>query len=133
MLQVLGLLVDVVPGHAHHIGEEALDHPVAGDQALRVLAAVDGERDRALAVALDVAVALQAPQHLVHGGGRQLHGPGQVGARHGQPGLEQPEQALQIFLLGDGGRLVDHRADRSGGPTAARSGPTGRLGSGDDL
>ena len=34
MLQALGLLVDLVPGNAEDVGQEALDEPVAADDAL---------------------------------------------------------------------------------------------------
>ena len=38
VLEVLGLLVDVVPRDADDVGQEALDHPVAADDPLGVLA-----------------------------------------------------------------------------------------------
>ena len=38
VLELLGLLVDVVPRDADDVGEEALDHPVAADDALGLLA-----------------------------------------------------------------------------------------------
>ena len=82
VLEPFGLLVHVVPRHAHDVGEEPLDHAVAADDVLRVLAAVRSEVDRPLAVAHDIPVALQPPQHLVDGGGRQLHGLGQIRAGH---------------------------------------------------
>ena len=44
VLEPLGLLVDVVPGDPQHVGEEALDQPVAADDALRVLEPVVRER-----------------------------------------------------------------------------------------
>ena len=40
VLQALGLLVDLVPGNAEHVGEEALDQAVAADDALGVRGAV---------------------------------------------------------------------------------------------
>ena len=61
MLQALGLLVHLVPGHAEHVGEEALDQAMAAHDPLGVLGAGGGERDRPVGVAGDVAVALQAP------------------------------------------------------------------------
>ena len=39
VLDPLGLLVDLVPGDAEHVGEEALDHAVAADDVAGVLAA----------------------------------------------------------------------------------------------
>ena len=36
VLQALGLLVDLVPGHPEDVGEEALDHAVAAHDVLRV-------------------------------------------------------------------------------------------------
>ena len=50
--------------------------------------------------ARDVAVALQAADHLVHRRRGELHRPREVGRRHRQLGLLQPEQALQVLLLG---------------------------------
>ena len=94
MLELLGLLVHVVPGHAHDVGQESLDHPVTADDVLRVLAALRSEVDGALAIAHDVPVALQPPEHLVDRGGRQLHRLRQVGAGHRKTGLEQPKEAL---------------------------------------
>ena len=61
VLELFGLLVHVVPGDAHDVGEEPLDHAVAADDVLRVLAAVRSEVDRPLAVAHDIPVALQPP------------------------------------------------------------------------
>ena len=43
VLEPLGLLVDLVPRDPEHVGEEALDQPVAADDALGVLAPVLGE------------------------------------------------------------------------------------------
>ena len=65
------------------------------------------ERDRPLDVPRDVAVALEPAEHLVHGGGGELHRAAQVGAGHREAGLEQPEQALQVLLFG-GRSLVRH-------------------------
>ncbi len=73
VLELLGLLVHVVPRDADHVGEEALDHPVAADEPLGVLAALGRERDRPLGVAGDVAVALEPAEHLVHGRRGELH------------------------------------------------------------
>ena len=67
VLEALGLLVDLVPGHAQDVGEEALDQAVAAHDALGVLGAAVGERDRAVGAAGDVAVALEAADHLVDG------------------------------------------------------------------
>ena len=39
VLQALGLLVDLVPGDAEHVGEEALDQAVALDHRLGLVAA----------------------------------------------------------------------------------------------
>ncbi len=39
VLQPLGLLVDLVPGDAEHVGQEALDQAVAADDVLGVLGA----------------------------------------------------------------------------------------------
>ncbi len=48
VLEALGLLVDLVPGHAENVGEEALDQAVAADDAFGVRGAVVGEGDRAV-------------------------------------------------------------------------------------
>src|SRR5204863_1258376 len=85
---------------------------------LRVLGAGRGEGDRAVLVAGDVAVALQAAHHLVHRGRRELHRAGDVGAGHRQARLLQPEQALQILLLGDRRGVLSHVRDARGRPAA---------------
>ena len=102
VLEPLGLLVHLVPRDAEDVGEEALDQPVAADDALGVLAAVVGELQRLVGGSRDVAVALEAADHLVHGRRGELHGPRDVGARHRQPGLVQPEEGLEVLLLGVG-------------------------------
>ena len=107
-------------GMPEDVGEEALDQAVAADDALGVLGARVGEGDRLVARARDVAVALEAADHLVDRRRRELHRPGDVGARHRQTGLLQPEEGLEVLLLGDGGvighanhrnRLRDHAGD----------------------
>ena len=111
VLQALGLLVDLVPGDAEHVGEEALDQAVAADDPLGVGGAVGGEGDRAVLAAGDVAVALEAADHLVDGRRRELHRARDVRAGHRQVGLLQPEEDLQVLLLGDGrggGAVVAH-------------------------
>ena len=62
----------------------------------------------AVGPARDVAVALEPADHLVDGRGGQLHGAGDVGAGHRQPRLVQPEDGLEVLLLGDGGVLCGH-------------------------
>ena len=74
---------------------------------LGVLEPGGGERDRLVGGAGDVAVALEPPDHLVHGRRRELHRARHVGAGHGQPGLLQPEDRLQVLLFGNG--RVRHR------------------------
>jgi hypothetical protein len=106
----LGLLVHLVPRDAEDVGEEALDEPVAADDALGVLAAALGEADRLVAAARDVAVALEPPDHLVDGRGGELHRPRDVRTGHREPRLEQPEQGLEVLLLGDGRMLGGHAA-----------------------
>ena len=110
VLEPFGLLVDVVPRHAHDVGEEPLDQSVARHDLLGVAPALVREVDGLFGVARDVAVALQTAEHLVHGRRGQLHGPGEVRAGHGQARLVQPEQRLEVLLLGDGG--VGHDRQR---------------------
>jgi hypothetical protein len=110
VLEPLGLLVDLVPGDAEHVGQEALDQAVATADLLGVALAALGERDRLVAGAGDVAVALEAADHLVHGGRRELHRARHVGAGQGQPRLLQPVQRLQVLLLRDG--HIGHGAHR---------------------
>jgi hypothetical protein len=101
VLELLGLLMHVVPRHPDDVGEEALNHPMAPDDALGMLAPEVRELDPASAAARDVAAALQPAEHLVHGRSREPHRPREVGARHRKACLEQPEQRLEIFLFGD--------------------------------
>ena len=81
---------------------------VAADDALGVLEARLGEADRLARRALDVAVALEAHDHLVHRRGRELHRARDVRAGHRQARLLQPEERLEVLLLGDGGVLGGH-------------------------
>src|SRR4051812_11365317 len=67
VLQPLRLLVELVPRDAEDVGEEALDQPVAADDGLRVLAPRLGEDERLVGRAGDVAVAVEAPDHLMDG------------------------------------------------------------------
>jgi hypothetical protein len=103
VLKLLCLLVHLVPGNADHIGEETFDHAVATDHTLGVLAPRLSEVDRASGIANDVAVALEPPDHLVDSRRRQMHRPGDVRRGHRQPCLEQPEQPLEVLLLGRSG------------------------------
>ena len=120
VLDPLRLLVHLVPRDPEHVGEEALDHPVAAHDVLGVLAAGVGEGQRAVGPARDVAVALEPPDHLVDGRRGQLHGPGDVGAGHRQPRLVEPEDGLEVLLLGDGGLgLGGHVLDPSPAPPSA--------------
>jgi hypothetical protein len=107
VLEPLGLLVHVVPRDAEDVGQEALDQPVPAHDRGGVVAAAVGEEEGLVGLAGDVAVALQAADHLVHGGGGQVHGPREVGAGHRQPGLLEPVDPLQVFLFCDR-RLVRH-------------------------
>ena len=56
-LEGLGLLVDLVPGHAHHLDQERLDQPVAADHVLGHLRALGGEDDPLARAAVDQALA----------------------------------------------------------------------------
>ena len=74
--------------------------------------------------ARDVAVALQAADHLVDRRRGELHRARDVGAGHREPGLVEPEERLEVLLLGDGrvlGRHRGHRIGRSVGVAAWRS------------
>ena len=62
--------------------------------------------ERLVVGAADVAVVLEPADHLVHGRRRELHRAGDVGAGDRQPRLLEPEHALEVLLLGDGGVLV---------------------------
>ena len=85
VLEPFGLLVDLVPGDPEDIGQEPLDQAVAADGRLGVVAAPVGERERLVLGAGDVAVALEARDHLVDGRGRQPHRPGTFAAVMGSP------------------------------------------------
>ena len=87
-----------------------------------VLAARLGERERLVVVAGYVAVALEPADHLVHGRRRDLHGAGDVGAGDREAGLLEPEDDLEVLLLGDGGLVVRHAPNLGCGLHAARSG-----------
>jgi EmrB/QacA subfamily drug resistance transporter len=148
VLQALGLFVDLVPRDPEDVGQEALDQPVAADDALGVLLPGGREGDRLVVAARDVAVAFEPADHLVHRGRGQLHRAGDVGPRHAQPRLVQPEEGLEVLLLGDGGvrgrhtDIVPAPRGRSGAWRAAPRWPLGeglgqraesRLGEPDEL
>ena len=65
--------------------------------------------ERLVVGAVDVAVALEPADHLVHGRRRELHRAGDVGAGDRQPRLLQPEHHLEVLLLGDGRVVGCHR------------------------
>ena len=67
-----------------------------------------GEADRLVAAAGDVAVALEPADHLVDRRRGELHRARDVRAGHRELGLLQPEQRLQVLLLGDGGLVGCH-------------------------
>ena len=100
MLEPLGLLVHVVPRDADDVGQEPLDQPVAADDRLRLLEPVVGEPQRLVLRARDVAVLLEAADHLVHGRRREPHRAGDVRARDRQLRLHQPVDDLEVLLLG---------------------------------
>ena len=64
VFEPLGLLVDLVPRDAEDVGEEALDQAVAPDDRLGV-SRPSSVKKIVLSGARDVAVLLQAPDHLV--------------------------------------------------------------------
>ena len=120
MLDPLRLLVHLVPGDVQHVGEEALDHPVAADDVGGALAAVLGEGQRFVLVALDVAVLDQAADHFVDGRRRQLHRAGDVGTGHRQARLVDPEHRLEVLLLRHGCLLGCHLLLLLGAPNQDR-------------
>src|SRR5919108_1953160 len=93
------------------VGEEALDQPVAADDALCVLAALLRELERLVRTAGDVAIALEAPDHLVHRRSGQLHRARHVRTRHREARLLQPDDDLQVLLFGDGGMVLGHATE----------------------
>src|SRR5438270_13298 len=99
VLEPLGLLVHLVPRHAEDVREETLDQAMAAHDLRRVRRAGCRERDRALAVARDVPVVLEAHDHLVHRRRRELHRARDVRAGHRQARLLKPVEALQVLLL----------------------------------
>src|SRR5207302_2695076 len=70
--------------------------------------AVVGERKRAVLLARDVAVLLEAAHHLVNGWRRDLHRARHVRAGDGQARLLEPEDRLEVLLLGGRGLLAGH-------------------------
>ena len=115
VLEPLGLLVDLIPGNVEHVGEEALDQPVAADDAGRVLLARVGELERLVGRAGHVAVGLEPADHLVDRRRRHLHRSGDVGSGDRQAGLLEPVDDLEVLLLGDGGLFLGHARDPSRG------------------
>ncbi len=111
VLEPLRLLVHVVPRNAQHVGQEALDQAVPADDPLRVPESLLREADRLVGSARDVAVPLEPPDHLVHRRGGELHRAGDVRARHREPGLLEPEDDLEVLLLGDGYLILGHASE----------------------
>src|SRR5919108_4684044 len=100
--------MDLVPWDTQDVGEEALDEAVAAHDRLGVPTTVGGEGQGLVLEPLHIAIALEAADHLVHGGGGELHGASYVRARDRQARLLEPEHDLEILLLGDRGVLVAH-------------------------
>ncbi len=78
------------------------------------------KREHLVRPARDVAVALEPPDHLVDRRRGQLHRARDVGARHRQPGLLQPEDGLQVLLFGDGRLVLGHGLEHILRPHADR-------------
>jgi hypothetical protein len=108
VLEALGLLVDLVPGDAEDVGEEALDHPVPAHDRGGVAVALLGELERLVGGLAHVPVGLQPADHLVDGRCGELHGAGDVGARDRQARLLEPEDRLEVLLFGDRRLLARH-------------------------
>ena len=127
-LEGLGLLVDLVPGHAHHLDQERLDQPVAADHVPGHLEALGGEDDPLARAAVDQALALEPADHPGDAGRRHLHGPGQVGRRPLDAGLPEPVERLQVLLDrgGEGGAVGHDPMVRGAAVRVSRSPPRGR-------
>src|SRR5436190_2462625 len=121
--------MDLVPGDAEDIGQEALDQPVAADDGLGLATAPLREGERLVIGTFDVAVALEPADHLVDRRRGELHRPRDVRAVDLQSGLLEPEHRLQVLLLSDGGFSHEVDATWSGFRASATTGavpPAGR-------
>src|SRR5215216_3262905 len=108
VLEPLRLLVHLVPGNVEHVGQKALDQPVAAHNAGGVLLAGVGELERLVGAARDITVCLEASDHLVDRRRGHLHGPRHVGPCDRQAGLLEPVNDLEVLLLGNGDLLLRH-------------------------
>ena len=111
-----------VPGQPEEIRQEPLGQTVPADDRRRPVAALVGERQRAVAIDFEVALRPEAAHHLGHRRGRD---PQPVG----ETGLDDPGTLL--FELEDRFEvLIDRRMHRVGHifhPTGARVNPLDEL------
>ena len=84
VLELLGLVVDLVPFHTEQLGKHAFDEVMAVEQAVGNAAAFLEQGDVAVFIHLNASVAFQPPQG--HGDGRWGHGQ-PAGERGGDYGL----------------------------------------------
>ena len=94
VLEPVGLAVDLVPGHAQLLDQEALNEPVAPEDRVSQAAALGGEQDGPALLPDEVPLAGQALQHLRGRRQGDVEGPGQDGGRDPLPVLLQ---AFDLF------------------------------------
>jgi hypothetical protein len=121
VLERVRLLVDLVPRDLEHGGQEGLDQPMARDDLLRDLAPVRREVQALALVPLHEPVVDEAPDHLRDARLRDVHAAREVRLGRLDPRLLEPEELLEVVLLGFGQRhaasieRVRGRPRRAGG------------------
>lgn len=106
VLEALGLVVDLVPGHAEDLREHALDEVVAEGGAVGGFASGGGEAEDAVVVDFDKSIAAKAAKG--HGDSRRRDGEpvGEGGRDHGASLALGFENRLEVVFLRNGdGRL----------------------------
>jgi hypothetical protein len=98
VLDAVRLGVDLVPGHAELLHEEALDQTVPAQDRVRQPPALRGEHDRAALLAHQVALAGEALQHLRRRRQRDLERAGQDGRSDPVAVLLEPLDLFQVVL-----------------------------------
>lgn len=99
VLQPHRLLVDEVPGHPHHIDEEALQNAVAPHHRLGQGEAVGGETDLATGIPGDQTLLLKLAEHMGDGWGLHAHPAGEARGNHGLAPRREVVDHLEVLPL----------------------------------
>ena len=126
MLEDLGLVVDLVPGHPERVGQIGLEQPVVADDLQRDLLARRAQRDPVVGLVLDQAHLGHPLQHRRNGPRRDAEALGQRrGADRAAASPGERVDRLRVVLdrlgVGDPAIAPDVRMRAGGHQTVTRS------------